>query len=437
MSSVPHSKVTDAESPHKECRIQVLLVDDHALIADNLRAIFEPHDDIGFFYCSDPASALKVASRIRPTVIFQDLIMPGKNGLDLVREFRAAPDLGDIPIVMLSSKDEPATKEAAFAAGADDYLVKLPDEIELIARVRYHSRSYLAHLDLQQTVVELNKAHDQLFQSEKMASVGVLAAGVAHEINNPIAFVTSNLNSLNDYHRDMFKVLDAYAAFDDGSPDEGADVASVVALKQQLQIDDIREDVGQILEECKDGLARVRRIVDDLKGFSRTSETEWQWADMHKELDRTLSIASNEIKYHADVVKIYGDLPQIQCIPSQINQVFLNLLVNAAHAMESRGQITITTLVATVPKDLEPQAGDDDEWACIKVADTGPGIDADTLSRIFEPFFTTKVVGKGTGLGLSVSYGIIQSHNGHIIADSEPGLGTTFTIWLPVNQNDD
>lgn len=209
MNSVPLSTVANADSPHEEGKVRVLLIDDHASVADALRAIFDSHDDIEFFCCSDPTNVLKVASCIRPTVILLDLIMPEMGGLDLVKEFRATIDLADVPIVVLSSRDEPETKEQAFAAGADDHLVKLPDEIEIIARVRYHSRAYLVHRELQETVDELKKAYRQLFLSEKMASIGVLAAGIAHEINNPIAFVTSNLNSLEEYYQDVFRLIDA------------------------------------------------------------------------------------------------------------------------------------------------------------------------------------------------------------------------------------
>ena len=184
-------------------------------------------------------------------------------------------------------------------------------------------------------------------------------------------------------------------------------------------------------------MSRVRKIVDNLKSFSRTSDSEWKWADMHEELDRALSLASNELKYKAEIVREYGDLPQVQCIPTQLNQVFLNLLVNAAHAMEGRGRITISTTRSAVPKEVESQPGSNGEWVCIKVADNGKGIDDDTLARIFEPFFTTKEVGKGTGLGLSVSLGIIHGHNGHIGVESEPGVGTTFTVWLPVARDVD
>lgn len=201
----------------------------------------------------------------------------------------------------------------------------------------------------------------------------------------------------------------------------------------------IKEDIEQILNECKDGLTRIRKIVDDLKSFSREEEVEWKWTNLHKEIDSTLNIANHEIRYKAEVKKDYGELPEVECIPSQLNQVFLNLLINAAHAIDGHGTITLTTSTGTLPKAIaEEMIGcdndDEDSWVCISVADTGSGIDTDTIKHIFDTFFTTKPIGKGTGLGLSLSRNIIKKHGGYIAVDSEYGEGTTFSIWLPVHQ---
>lgn len=217
---------------------------------------------------------------------------------------------------------------------------------------------------------------------------------------------------------------------------------SLIALQKELKTDLIREDIGQVLNECKEGLARVRNIIDNLQYFSRSGEARPQLTDLHAELDRTISIANNEIKYKAEVNKEYGDLPEIECITPQINQVMLNLLINATQAIEGRGAITIRTHVGALPGELRKQDADDgpdvdrDSWVCVQISDTGSGIDPDTLRHIFDPFFTAKEVGKGTGLGLSVSYGIIRGHGGHIVAESEPGQGTTFSVWLPVRWAD-
>ncbi len=265
---------------------------------------------------------------------------------------------------------------------------------------------------------QIAQAQDQLLQSDKMASVGQLAAGVAHEINNPIGFVYSNLGSMEKYLKDIFGLLDVYEAAEAALPEAAR--AEVRSAKQQKDLAFLREDVPMLMKESRDGITRVKKIVQDLKDFSHVDASdEWQWIDLHKGLNSTLNIVWNEIKYHAEVKKEYGEIPEVECFPSQLNQVFMNLLVNAAHAITDKGIITIRT-------------GRQGEEVFIRIADTGKGIPEENLKRIFDPFFTTKPVGKGTGLGLSLSYGIMQKHNGRIEVQSEVGKGTTFTLWLPI-----
>ncbi|MBI3140507.1 MAG: histidine kinase [Rhodocyclales bacterium] len=276
-----------------------------------------------------------------------------------------------------------------------------------------------ANAEVQAVNRRLEDAQNQLLQSEKMASIGQLAAGVAHEINNPIGYVHSNLGSLETYVEDLFRILDAYAEAQRQNPAPAACFAEVAALRERLDIDFLKQDVHALLAETREGIDRVKKIVQDLKDFSRAgAEDEWHWADLHKGLDSTLNIVNNEIKYKAKVVKEYGTLPEIDCLPSQLNQVFMNLLVNAAHAIEGQGVITVRT-------------GTEGGKVWIEIADSGCGIPEENLPRIFEPFFTTKPVGRGTGLGLSLSYSIVQKHGGRIEVASEPGQGTTFRITLP------
>lgn len=264
---------------------------------------------------------------------------------------------------------------------------------------------------------KLEEAHNQLLQSEKMASIGQLAAGVAHEINNPIGFVSSNLTSLRDYVDDLLRVVAGFeAAIEDPSKK-----AAVQKIIQEVDLDFLKEDVMSLMSECQDGIQRVRQIVQDLKDFSHVDHGEWVVSDIHKGLESTLNIVNNEIKYKATVERHFAKIPEIPCIGSQLNQVFMNLLVNAAHAIPDKGVITVTT-------------GHEGEWVWVEVADNGTGIAPENLKRIFDPFFTTKPVGKGTGLGLSLSYGIIQKHHGRIEVQSEVGKGTQFRVWLPVEQ---
>ena len=276
--------------------------------------------------------------------------------------------------------------------------------------------------ELTQVNETLIQTRQQLVQAEKLASIGQLAAGVAHEINNPIGYVQSNMGSLDKYLADIFRLLDAYGEAEAAIADP-ARAAQLKALRDEIELPYLREDVPELMRECKEGISRVRKIVQDLKDFSRVdNRQEFELADIHQGLDSTLTIVANEIKYKADVVKHYGELPQVECLASQLNQVFMNLLVNAAQAMgDSRGTITLST-------------GSDSERVWVEVADNGSGIPADQLDRIFDPFYTTKPVGKGTGLGLSLSYGIVQNHHGSLTVCSEPGVGTTFRITLPVRQ---
>lgn len=294
-------------------------------------------------------------------------------------------------------------------------------DIDFKKRAELH---LMESLDIQRELNrKLEAAQNQLLQSEKMASIGQLAAGVAHELNNPIGFVYSNLGTLKTYLQDIFEIAGAceIAAAKAANP---ADFATIEALKAEKDFDYLRQDIFQLVAESQDGLSRVKKIVQDLKDFSRPGESNWQWADVHAGLDSTLTIVWNELKYKCTLHKEYGNLPQVRCLLSQLNQVFMNLLVNAAQAIPEKGEITLRTGTA--------DNADGEAMVFIAVSDTGSGIAPENLRRVFEPFFTTKPVGKGTGLGLSLAYGIIQKHGGRIDVTSTPGMGTTFTVFLPV-----
>jgi PAS domain S-box-containing protein len=289
-------------------------------------------------------------------------------------------------------------------------------EVALAARVR----------ELGALNERLAQAQNQLLQSEKMSSIGQLAAGVAHELNNPIGFIQSNLGTLEGYVQDMIDLLDA----GEECAEACATSAKAVALRKlrdERDIDFIKDDVKQLVAESREGADRVRRIVQNLKDFSHVSEEEWVYADLHKGLDSTINLCWNEIKYKAELVKAYGELPEVYCVASQINQVFMNILVNAAQAIEARGTITISTGVTPGP-DGRPAT------AWVDVADTGKGIAPEHLQRIFDPFFTTKPVGKGTGLGLSLAWSIVEKHHGQLDVSSKVGEGTRFRISLPLVQ---
>jgi len=270
---------------------------------------------------------------------------------------------------------------------------------------------------LKETNRMLEEAQNQLLQSEKMASIGQLAAGVAHEINNPVGFVNSNLSSLKHYVDGLLKLLANYETHEETLSAEARQ--QLQATKQDVDLEYLREDVPVLLRESADGLTRVKRIVQDLKDFSRVDNADWQEADLNAGLESTLNVVNNEIKYKAEVRRSYGQLPPVRCLAAQLNQVFMNFIVNAAHAIESNGVITLST-------------GRSGDWVWIEVADTGCGMSAEVQKRIFEPFYTTKPVGKGTGLGLSLSFSIVQKHKGQIKVHSEPGKGSAFRVWIPI-----
>jgi two-component system NtrC family sensor kinase len=284
-------------------------------------------------------------------------------------------------------------------------------------------------VELKKTLHDLQNTQSQLIQSEKMASIGQLAAGVAHEINNPTGFVSSNLKTLSDYQNDIFGLIREYRKLIADLKQNGTsqanpaaiqgDLGRIAALEKEMDIDFIMDDTPNLIKDCQEGTERVKKIVIDLKDFAHPSEQKPQYADINQNLDSTLNIVWNELKYKATVTKEYGELPQVHCYPQQLNQVFMNLLVNAAQAIEKEGEIRISTQAL-------------DGHVEIKVSDTGSGIPKENLSRIFDPFFTTKEVGKGTGLGLNVAYNIIQKHKGTIDVESEVGKGTTFIIRLQV-----
>ncbi|RFC34041.1 MAG: PAS domain S-box-containing protein [Candidatus Nitrotoga sp. SPKER] len=281
------------------------------------------------------------------------------------------------------------------------------------------------NMELNELNARITMVQEQLLQNEKMASIGQLAAGVAHEINNPIGYVHSNIGALETYLNDLFLILDAYVRAENVLMVDKAAHSELQRLKAELDLDFLRKDIPLLMAESKEGISRVSKIVQDLKDFSHVdSSQKWKWIDLHQGLNSTLNVVNNEIKYKAEVVKEYGILPEIECLPSEINQVFLNLLVNAAHAIADteRGIITL-------------RSGCDNLHVWIEVADTGSGIAPENLKRIFDPFFTTKPIGKGTGLGLSLSYGIVTKHGGSIEVDSKVGIGTTFRVILPQRQN--
>ncbi|QNH16989.1 sensor histidine kinase [Xanthomonas sp. SS] len=305
------------------------------------------------------------------------------------------------------------------ADGDDGHFLVLIQGIE--GQQDYEQELQQRHAELRQAYLRLNGAQEKLLQSEKMASIGQLAAGVAHEINNPIGYVHSNLGSLQEYLRSLFTLIEAYERAL-RAPDPKALIPEIDDIRNRFDIDFISRDLPQLMAESREGIERVTRIVRDLKDFSYSGREEsWKLVDLHSGLESTINIIWNELKYKVTLDRHYGNLPLVECLPSELNQVYMNLLLNAGQAIGERGTIVVST-------------GQDGEEVWIEFKDSGAGIPADLLQRIFDPFFTTKPVGSGTGLGLSISYGIINKHHGRIDVTSNVGEGSSFRIVIPVRQ---
>ncbi len=371
---------------------------------------------------------LESFSRGDADLVLADVKMPGMDGVKLLGRIRAIDT--DVPVILMTAYADMDMTVSALRMGAFDFIMKPFDPEYLLATVekglKFH---YLCQLEkdhaarLEEAVArntkELQQLHSQLVQTEKMASIGLLAAGIAHEINNPMAFIASNLASMGKYVGRIMDLAERQAELIASCcpPDVREEHER---YRRANKTEYVAKELSVMVDESLEGVERIRRIVTSLKSFSRKDDNVLVEANLNELVESTLNIVWNEIKYVATLKRELGDIPPVKCYPSQLNQIIVNLLVNAAQAMERPGEITIRTWC-------------DQGSVFISVADTGHGIPAETLDRIFEPMFTTKETGKGTGLGLSIVSDIVQRHRGEISVASTVGAGTTFTVRLPVS----
>ncbi|MCK5096667.1 MAG: response regulator, partial [Desulfobacteraceae bacterium] len=382
----------------------------------------------------------------------------GMDGYEVCRRLKADTRTRNIPVLFISGLAGVTDKIKGFSVGAMDYIAKPFYHEEVLARVKTHvslSRANKrleeqnvrlqkeikermqagkelrkSHDELSQALAELKRTQVQMLQSEKMASIGQLAAGVAHEINNPAGFINSNFETLMGYQKDANRFIEHFRILTrnlmEVIPKEKLSiiitdlVEQMVSLEDEIDIDYIQKDSLDIIKECREGIERIKNIVIDLRDFARPGEKGLVDTDINKGIESTLNVVWNELKYKTKVTKDYGDLPLIKGYARQLNQAFMNILINAAHAILEQGEIKILTLVNSEKGYVE-----------IRITDDGVGIPKENISKIFDPFFTTRDVGKGTGLGLNVAYNIVKKHNGTIDVDSTPGVGTTFVIRIP------
>jgi signal transduction histidine kinase len=353
-------------------------------------------------------------------MVISDWMMPKMDGLDLVRRIRASQCPGYVYIILLTAKSQTADLVEGMEAGADDFMTKPFERDELRVRLRAGERIIGLEQTLAQQNRELRETQAALIQSEKLASLGQLAAGMAHEINNPLAYVTNNLAVL---HRDMqaaMEVLNTYRrGYENLAPFAQDLIAEATRMEAAIDLPYIQANFGRDFEASLQGLQRVGDIVNHLRDFARLDEAAFKAIDLTLALTSTIEIARYELRNKEIHLQTeFQALPPVPCHPSKLNQVFLNLLMNAIQASPSGGLIIVRTRMPTA------------NTVEVEVEDHGHGIHAEHMTHLFEPFFTTKPVGRGMGLGLSVSYGIVRDHGGTIEVESTPGCGSLFRVRL-------
>lgn len=406
-------------------REKLLIVDDSAVVRHSLIKRLDR-----LYECTEASNVLEAFECLKSSdyaLVITDIIMPGLSGIELLRKI--VESYPHTAVIVVSGVDRPQRALDAVRLGAFDYLIKPFDDdvLELTVQRALERRNllidakrYKADLEARNEELirgkrQLQRLQAQIVQNEKMASIGQLAAGIAHELNNPVGFMYGNLDLLERCVRDLSRVVTFYESVD--LPPEVA--AQAERVKSEVDYSRTVEDLASIIADCREGAERVRDIVQNLRTFSRLDEAELKRTDIHEGIDSTIRILSRYFSVgNVRLVRQYGDVPPVEAFAAKLNQVWMNLLANAAQAIGSNeGTVTIRTWSA-------------DGKVFVAISDTGCGIGPEQISRIFDPFFTTKSVGEGTGLGLSISFGIIQDHGGHIKVDSELGVGTTLTVEL-------
>jgi two-component system NtrC family sensor kinase len=372
-------------------------------------------------------------------LVLTDWVMPEVDGLELIRRIRERPEPRYVYIILLTAKAQKEDVIQGLDAGADDYVSKPFDRGELRVRLQAGERIIRLEHTLAEQNRQLRETQAALVQSEKLASLGQLAAGVAHEINNPLAYVLNNVAVLRRDVTAAVEVLDRYRAGRESLARLEPDLAAEAArLEEAIDLAYVQAHLPRMFEKTLEGLGRVRDIVKNLRDFARLDEADFKEADLNAAIESTLEILRHEIRQKSLVIqKHFGDVPAVACHPGKINQVFLNILVNAVHACSPGGTIEVWThregeAGAAPLQPVVAAQGSSADGVVVEVKDTGSGIKPEHLQHLFEPFFTTKPVGQGTGLGLSVSYGIVRDHGGAIEVESEVGKGSLFRIRLPL-----
>ena len=386
-----------------------------------------------------------------PDLILLDIIMRGMDGYEVCQELKSNPQTADIPVIFISGLDEMGDKVKAFSSGGVDYITKPFQADEVLLRVENQLKLRSLQLKLQkqngllkQTVKKLKKTQDRLVQTEKMASLGQLVAGIAHEINNPVNFIQGNITHLRDYTSDLLALLALYQKALPNPPND------VQELEENIDIDFLLKDLDNLLKSMKFGSERIQKIVQSLRNFSRLDEAKIKKVDIHEGLESSLMILQHRLNHsegdrpRIQIIKHYGEVPKVECYAKEINQVFMNILSNAIDALTqamNRVPQTPEQLLKSNSQCMVPTIHIftellDSEKVQIVIKDNGSGMTQQVKQKLFNPFFTTKPVGSGTGLGLSISYQtVVKGHQGELSCESMPGEGATFKIILPLQQS--
>ncbi|MFC1489710.1 response regulator [Candidatus Latescibacterota bacterium] len=395
----------------KNSQTNILIVDDEPRNLRILEGILAPLE-YNLEKAENGIDALSQVEKELPDIILLDVMMPGMSGFEVCRTLKSQPYTQLIPIVLVTSLSDKDSKITGIDCGADDFITKPVNSIELRARVKsllriksLYDELMEKNVELQNTMHQLEVAQKKLILHEKMASLGNLVAGVAHEINTPLGAMISNNDT---FIRSVNKIKDVLS-----------DSPSLVDALKDPTLAKLFTGIENLSTVSKTASDRIVKIVNSLRSFARLDQAEKDTVDIHEGIESTLTLVHHELKGRIEVHKDFGDLPLISCYPNRINQVFMNILVNAGHSIPEKGDIYIKTFTK-------------DDKAVIEISDTGNGISKENLNRIFDPGFTTKSKGIGTGLGLSIVYQIIEDHNGSIEVESEIGKGSMFRIILPI-----
>lgn len=418
--------------------MKILVVEDSRLMRMQAVDLLHLHfPDVQVDTAEDGDMAYLKIKQSQPEIVLLDIMLPGMTGIEILEKIEPLLKKGQVKVLMFSSVDDKGILKQSFELGATDYIEKPIEEIETVARIgsairgvellqeniKTHAALLEQNTRLERLNSELLRAKDRLIQTEKMAAIGQLAAGVAHEINNPIGFVNSNFSTLQGYVKELLAFYETIKTGQQNDPLMGETVHRAL---QNDMLAFIQEDIPILFEDTQTGLTRVKDIVDSLRSFSRIDmENENAIYDVNQGINDTLKVAKNKYFDVAEVHLSLGDLPDIQANGGKINQVILNILINAVQAIQAvhvneMGRIDIGTR----------QVG---ENIMIQICDNGCGMTEDVIKNLFNPFFTTKPVGEGTGLGMSMSYDIIvNAHGGHFEIESKEGRGSCFKITLPI-----